>query len=518
MKVVTSDEMQEIDRKTIIEWGISGSVLMERAGLAVAQKIKQIYHHKKILVFSGSGNNGGDGMVVARILKSEGYDVKVILTSDAKKIRGDALTQYKIATKFDIPFFNSEYFLENHEKLLSQDIVIVDAIFGTGLSKEITGEIAEIIKLINKSCLPVISIDMPSGISSNTGQIYGISIKADCTVTFGLPKRGQFLYPGAEFTGKLFIEDIGFPKELVESDLLNVELVEKDKVSRLIPERKKYSHKGDYGHVLLLAGSRGKTGAALMSAKACLRTGAGLVTIGIPERLSDIFQQRVTEEMTLILPDNGDGTLSEKALDKIMDFAEKSADLIAIGPGLGVNNSIRKIVNELILKSKIPLIIDADGLNSISNPEIVLKKAESEIVLTPHPGEMSYLVNLSVTDIEKDRINKAISFASETGANIVLKGTPTIIASPEKKAYINPTGNPGMATAGSGDVLTGIISGFAAQKISVLDSCILGVYLHGLAGDIAAKKMGMHSLIASDIIHSLPKAFKYMKLKSQVCE
>ncbi len=508
MKVTTSNEMREIDSKTISEYGISGTVLMERAGLAISKKIQEMFNQKKVLVFAGSGNNGGDGMVVARILRSEGSDVKVILTADPQKIKGDALIQYQSAIKFNIPFYDSAYFLKNTIEFLSRDTIIVDAILGTGLSKEIKGELAKIIEIINMSKLPVISIDIPSGISSDTGQILGTSIKADYTVTFGLPKRGHFLYPGAEYTGKLFIENIGFPENLLESDSLNTELIEKDTICKLIPERKKYSHKGNYGHVFLIAGSQGKTGAAFMAAKACLRSGAGLVTIGIPERLSDIFQQRVTEEMTLLLPDNGEGRLSEKALDNIMDFAQKNAEVIAIGPGMGVNNATKKIIRALITESKIPLIIDADGLNSISDPKAVFKNANTEIILTPHPGEMSRLINLSVAEIERDRINKSITFASENRVRLVLKGVPTIIASPDRKAYINTTGNPGMATAGAGDVLTGMISGFVAQKLSTLDSCILGVYMHGLAGDITANNKGMHSLIASDIIDSIPEAFK----------
>jgi len=508
MKIVTSKEMREIDSKTITEYKIPGCVLMEKAGYAVASKIKELHHKNKVIVFSGSGNNGGDGMVTARILKSQGHEVIIILLCVVQNIKGDALTQYYAALKYGIPFYNAKYFLENHTELLKPDSIIVDAIFGTGLNKEITGEISEIINLINSSKLPVISVDIPSGISSDTGQILGTAIKAKYTVTFGLPKKGHLLYPGAEYTGNLFIENIGFPEELLESDTLKIELLEKNKVSLLIPERRNYSHKGNYGHVLIIAGSKGKTGAAFLSAHACLRTGAGLVTIGIPETLSNVFQQRVTEEMTLILPDKGNGTLSEKALSKILNFAEKNADLIAIGPGIGVSNETEKIVKALIVEFKKPIIIDADGLNSIKGDKDIFKKAKSQIILTPHPGEMSRLINSSVNNIENDRINKALSFATDTGTFTVLKGVPTVIASPDGMAYINSTGNPGMASAGSGDVLTGMISGFLAQQITPINSCILGVYMHGFAGDIAAMKKGMHSLIASDIIENIPEAFK----------
>lgn len=421
--------------------------------------------------------------------------------------------------------------ITNHPSIISHHPLIVDAIFGTGLTKNITGIFSEVVGLINKTMAPVISVDIPSGISSDTGQVMGYAVKADYTVTFGLPKRGHILYPGAEYSGKLFIEDIGFPRELLQSEKIRVELIEKDDVKGLIPGRRKYSHKGDYGHVLVIAGSMGKTGAAFMTAKACLRSGAGLVTIGVPESLSGIFQSRVTEEMTLILPDKGDGTLSVKAITTILDFINEKADILAIGPGLGVSNDIAKIVKTLTEKSQKPFVLDADGLNSIKGDSEIFKKAKASLILTPHPGEMAGLLRRKAGDrwqkagkenlrslnselrnkIEADRINTALSFSEETRTYLVLKGVPTIIATPDGRAYINSTGNPGMATAGTGDVLTGMISGFLSQNINPLDACILGVHMHGLAGDFAASEKGQHSMIASDIIKAIPSAFNSLK-------
>ncbi|MDP3261197.1 MAG: NAD(P)H-hydrate dehydratase, partial [Thermodesulfovibrionales bacterium] len=378
---------------------------------------------------------------------------------------------------------------------------------------------------INASDSPVISVDIPSGISSDTGQIMGEAVRADYTVTFGLPKRGHLLYQGAEYAGRLFIEDIGFPEELLHSEKLNAELIEKRDISLLIPERQRYSHKGDYGHVLVIAGSRGKTGAAFMCAKACLRAGAGLVTIGVPESLLDVFQSRVTEEMTLPLPDKGDGTLSSKALEKILEFLSEKADVLAIGPGISITDDTKKLVRELLLNSTAPAVMDADAINSLEGNKQILKKAKAPIILTPHAGEMARLLRqssvvsrqLSVKDaeliakIEKDRINTAMSFAKETGTYLVLKGVPTVIAEPEGRVFINPTGNSGMASAGTGDVLTGMLSGFLGQGLNPLEASILGVYMHGLAGDIAAKDKGEHSLIASDIIDAIPEAFSFLK-------
>jgi hydroxyethylthiazole kinase-like uncharacterized protein yjeF len=537
MKVITAEEMRQIDRETIEGCGIPGVVLMERAGLAVASKIKELYGRKKIIIVSGSGNNGGDGLVVARNLHNEGWDVKVFLTSRPEDLKGDALLQYKAAVNFGVDIQQIKGLLTN-PSIITHHSIIVDAILGTGLSKNVTDTLLEVISLLNKSSKPIISVDIPSGISSDNGQVMGEAVKAEYTVTFCLPKRGHFLYPGAEYSGKLFIEDIGFPEKLLRSEKFYVELLRKNDVTTLIPERRKYSHKGDYGHVLIVAGSRGKTGAALMAARACLRSGAGLVTIGVPESLSGIFQSRVTEEMTLILPDKGDGTLAGRASNLILDFLNESADLLAIGPGIGISAETKKLMKILIKNSSTPMVIDADGINSIKGERDVFLKAKAPIILTPHPGEMSRLLNpltplgnpplppfrkggragfekggitVTIQDIEKDRINTAIFFAKETGTYIVLKGVPTIVATPEGRAFINSTGNPGMATGGTGDVLTGMISGFLSQGVNPLQASILGVYMHGLAGDLAASEKGQHPMLATDIIDKISAAFYSLK-------
>ncbi|MFH1014950.1 MAG: NAD(P)H-hydrate dehydratase [Nitrospirota bacterium] len=514
MKVVTAEEMREIDRITIKNYGISGTVLMERAGLAIAEKIRELYERRKVVVLSGGGNNGGDGIVAARNLHEWGWNVKIVLLSRENKLSPDCLLQYKIAKKSGVPIEFRDYITEKD----LHSALVVDAIFGTGLSKNVTGKTAEVVSFINASDAPVISVDIPSGISSDTGQIMGEAVRADYTITFGILKRGHLLYPGADYTGRFFIEGIGFPEELLHSEKLKTELLGKRDISLLIPERQRYSHKGDYGHVLVIAGSRGKTGAAFMCAKACLRSGAGLVTIGIPESLLDVFQSRVTEEMTLPLPDKGDGTLSSKALEKILEFLFEKADVLAIGPGISVTDDTKKLVRELLLNSTAPAVIDADAINSLEGNKQILKKARSPIILTPHAGEMARLLQKSEvrsqksevnlrTIIENDRINTAVSFAKETGTYLVLKGVPTVIAEPEGRAFINPTGNSGMASAGTGDVLTGMVSGFLGQGLNPLEASILGVYMHGLAGDIAAKNKGEHSLIASDITDAIPEAF-----------
>ena len=517
--------MREIDKRTIEAYGIPGSVLMERAGLAVASRLKELFGRKRVVVIAGPGNNGGDGMVVARVLHNEGWDVEAFLISGPENLRGDALSEYTSAIKLGVRVQPVEELLVQHSSIFRRHSVIVDAILGTGLSKNITGKISEVVKVINRSGLPVISVDIPSGISSDNGQVMGDAVKAYCTVTFGLPKRGHLLYPGAEYAGTLIVENIGFPQEFLTSDRIRTELLEKDDVSRLIPERKKYSHKGDYGHVLIVAGSKGKTGAAFMAAKACLRTGAGLVTIGVPESLADVFQSHVVEEMVLVLPDRGDGSLSAKASNQILDFLHGSADILAIGPGIGVSAETEKVMKTLIKNAPSPMVVDADGINSLAGDKKILTGAKSPVILTPHPGEMARLMNEAqkagskgvgagvslIREIEKDRIDAAVRYAKETGTFLVLKGVPTIIATPEGSAFINPTGNAGMAKGGSGDVLTGMISGFLSQTGNPMHSCILGVYMHGLAGDIGASEKGQHSLIATDIIDKIPAAFHAIK-------
>jgi NAD(P)H-hydrate epimerase len=519
MKVVTADEMRSIDRKTIGEYGITGSVLMERAGLSVANNIKEIFNKKKVLVLSGGGNNGGDGLVAARTLFKWGWDVKVLMMSKKDKLSPDCLEQFKTAERICVP-------VEVRTSLTEKDIngsVIVDALLGTGINKPVTSPISDVIEILNKSDVQVVSVDIPSGISSDNAQVMGEAVRADYTVTFGLPKIGHLIHPGAEFSGKLFIEDIGFPEELLESDKLKTQTIENTDASILVPERTKYSHKGDYGHVLVLAGSRGKTGAAFMAARSCLRTGAGMVTIGVPESLSDIFQERVIEEMVLPLADSGNGTLSVKAFSDIIKFLTEKADLLAIGPGLALSTDITNLLKKLLKTATVPMILDADAINSLSGDKNIFKNVKAPVILTPHPGEMARLltqkskVRSKKSDekirikIKNDKINTAISFAKETGVYLVLKGAPTIISEPDGKVYINTTGNPGMATAGSGDVLTGMIAGFLAQGLNPLDASILGTYMHGLAGDSAASEKGMHSLIASDIIDKIPSAFFSLK-------
>jgi NAD(P)H-hydrate epimerase len=544
LKVSTAKEMQDIDRISINKYRIAGTVLMERAGLSVVNKINEIYYGntehpekllnragraqnidgKKVIILCGGGNNGGDGLVIARELHNQGRDVDVYLSVKPLELKGDAKANYTAAKKFGVNIFPVKHFMSGYRSLVKRQCLIVDALLGTGLSQDVRPLLSNVIRKVNKLSCSVIAVDIPSGISSDSGRIMGCAVKARHTVTFGLPKRGHFLYPGADFTGQLFIEDIGFPAVLLESEKIKIHLVQHSDAVSLLPERPAYSHKGTFGHVLLVAGSRGKTGAALMAAKACLKSGAGLVTIGVPESLVHTFQSRVTEEMILPLPDNGSGTVSCEAADPILSFSGKKASVLAIGPGLSLNKDISLLVCKLIAESNIPVILDADGINAVSGKERILKKSRVPVILTPHPGEMAGLLRQNTEyrtpgadrirkDIENNRIETALTFAKKTNTCLVLKGVPTVTASPEGQVFINSSGNQGMATAGTGDVLTGLIASFMAQKMLPQDAAVAGVYMHGLFGDAAAARKGTRSLVASDMINIMPAVLRNISVR-----
>lgn len=506
MKVATAKEMFAIDKKTIKGLGVPGLVLMERAGLKVAEVIEDNFPPGKVLVIAGPGNNGGDGLVAARELHNAGWNVKAAVIFSKNKLSPDCLHQYNLAKGAGV----AVVFKGRLDEADFHASLVLDAIFGTGLDRKVTGSAARAIESINASGQPVVSVDIPSGVSSDTGEALGKAVEADITVTFGLPKRGHLLHPGAGLSGEVIVEDIGFPFEYLEDEAIMCEALDDDDAFELLPERPEYSHKGDYGHVLVLAGSTGKTGAALMAARAALRTGSGLVTLGVPYTLLDPIMTSLIEEMALPLRDTGGGEFSARALEQVLKFVDSNADVLALGPGIGTNRETQRFVVELVKRCPAPMVIDADGLNCLVGKTGALKKACAPVVLTPHPGELSRLTGMKREDVERDRVGSAVGFAKKTASYVVLKGAPTVIASPEGRAFINTTGNPGMATAGAGDVLTGVIASLIGQSMDPFSASVLGAYLHGLAGDAAADDVGEHSLMASDIIAALPDAFSFL--------
>ncbi|MDA8087715.1 MAG: NAD(P)H-hydrate dehydratase [Nitrospiraceae bacterium] len=505
MKVASAEQMRMIDARTIEEYGIPGLVLMERAGLSVLGRIKELFRPQKTIVIAGGGNNGGDGLVVARLLKNSGWNVKVHFLSTARKASPECRAQLEAAKKFGVPVI----FTPPGEKDFHAALII-DAIFGTGLGREVAGRYADVIREINRFGEDIISVDIPSGISSDTGRVMGTAVRADFTVTFGLPKLGHVLYPGAEHTGRLFIEDIGFPRGLLDDRSIPCELIEKGQMALIVPERPLNSFKNTFGHVLALAGSKGKTGAALLCARAALKSGAGLVTMGIPEEVADVFQSRVLDEMTLPLASR-DGSISIGAMERIFSFIRERGDVLAMGPGLGVTPDIRRLVPEIVRTCPVPMVLDADALNALGGDPGVLAEVKAPVIITPHPGEMGRLTGRKGQEIEEDRLGAAASLSEKTGACVILKGARTVIAESGGRIFINPTGTPGMAKAGVGDVLTGMIAGFLAQGLNPLDAALLSVFTHGLAGEIAACKRGLHSMLASDIHDTIKDALEAIK-------
>lgn len=513
MKVVTALEMRHIDEETIRNIGIPGIVLMENAGLSVVNVIEKYFRKSgtsKVSIFVGKGNNGGDGLVIARHLKNKGYDVKIYLLSSSDKFQGDALINLQIVQNMglNIETILSEIDLEYHKAEVANSDLIIDAIFGTGLAGPIKGVSAKVVNFLNNTGLPIIAVDLPSGLDADTGKVEGECIKADVTVTMGLPKRGLLLYPGANFVGKIEIADIGIPSTVIELQDIKVNLLSTDNVGRL-PKRPSDSHKGNFGRVLVLGGSIGLTGASAMASESALRSGAGLVTLGIPKSLNPIMEVKLTEVMTLPLPETEEQTFSKKSYDNIMKIVN-NFDVVVIGPGMSRNPETSSLIRELCKSINKPKVIDADGLNAISDDKSILKYIDNNTIFTPHPGEMARLIGGTISDVQSDRINVAQKFAINNNVILVLKGVPTVIAEPSGEVYLNITGNPGLASGGTGDVLTGIIAGFIAQGLALKSAAILGVYIHGFAGDLAKKELGEAGMVAGDVIRYIPKAIKYL--------
>lgn len=500
MKICTSKEMQFIDRCTIEEYGISGVILMERAGLACCEEIDRYFTNAQaIAVLCGSGNNGGDGFAVARILHNKGRDVICYHLVDLAKVSGDAGVHLQMAIKSGVKLKSISEFTA----YASRFDLIVDAIFGTGLNREVSGDFAKCIDFVNTLGKPVLAVDIPSGVCANTGRVLGTAIKATKTVTFGLPKLGHFLHPGKALTGTLHIADIGFAQALLQSSDIKTSLFDKACAKSLMPARAEDSYKNNYGHVVIVGGLLSMSGSVVLASKACLRVGAGLVTIASTKEVLQTLSGQILEELTLPLPASSSGMIAELPFDKFQKY-----DVIAIGMGMGVSEDTKVFMQRLISSSEFPLVIDADGLNSLVGFSSKLKDAKCPIVLTPHHAEFSRLIGKSVSEIKSDRVTNALQFATSHNVVLVLKGSPTLIASPEGKCVINTTGNAGMATAGAGDVLTGMIAGFIAQGLAPYEASKLAVYLHGLSGDIASMHLSMHSLIASDLINFLSHAIK----------
>jgi len=517
MKVLTAAQMREIDRKAIEEIGLPGPILMENAGLQVVGVLRNelgLQAGDRVVVVAGKGNNGGDGLVVARHLFNQGLDIKVMLIGKTEEVRGDAALNLQIAQKIGVPIAEvcDELTWKKHRKLLKETPIIVDALFGTGLSSPLQGLYAEVVEEINRSGAFVVSVDLPSGLSSDTFEIIGPCVRADLTVTLAAPKIAHLFPPAEELVGELLVADISIPPFLMSDKALKLELVEMELLSPYFQPRPRDTHKGTYGHLLILAGSFGKTGAAALAGKAALKMGAGLVTVATAESCLPQVARVMPELMTEPLPETPARTVSEKALPRVLELL-KGKDALLIGPGLSTDPSTARMVLSLLDKLKnspIPVIIDADGLNILAAKPGSLKSLPKKTVLTPHPGEFSRLRGVSTQEALKNRLQLAPEFALNHKLYLVFKGYRTLVVSPDGRVMINPTGNPGMATGGAGDVLSGLIASEVMQVEGLLQAVVNAVFVHGLSGDLAAERTGEKSLTASDLIKYLPAAIKFL--------
>jgi ADP-dependent NAD(P)H-hydrate dehydratase / NAD(P)H-hydrate epimerase len=515
MKVVTSAEMREIDRVTSEKFGVSSLTLMDNAGSAVAEFALTAYPSAKNFgVICGKGNNGGDGFVVARKLHEAGKEVRVLLLADEKELRGDAAENYaKLPKSSSSPLKIAKGGVASAGEVFTC-AVLIDAILGSGFRPPVSGVYAEAIAKINATAAPVISVDIPSGANADVmGEQTGAVARSDAIVTFTAPRPAHVF--GNLTTGPTIIAPIGSPYDAIQSSL-SLNLITPKDIASLIGPRPRDSNKGMYGHALVVGGSVGKAGAAAMAGFSALRSGAGLVTVATPKSVLPTVAGFHPELMTEPLAETDAGSISLQALKALEQLAEKKT-VLAIGPGISRHEETAEVVRKIVVDSEIAIVLDADGLNAFEGRAKDVNRrdrrasaegAERTLVLTPHPGEMARLTGLPTAAIQRDRINVARSFAKEHDLILVLKGDRTIVAAPGGEAWINPTGNPGMATGGTGDILTGIVAGMIAQNPQrALEAVLAAVFLHGLAGDIARDQVGEHSLVATDLVRTLPQAF-----------
>ncbi len=505
MKLVTPKQMRDIDNEAIKDLAIPGVVLMENAGRGCTDEMEARFgplSSKKIVILCGRGNNGGDGFVIARHCLNRGASVSVFLLGRKEDVSKDAKINLDILLRmgFGVTEVEKKKDIPHLRGALSEGYLVVDAIFGTGFKGKVLGITKEVIEVLNSSNLPVISIDIPSGMSGDDGSVGNVCVRANLTCTMCLPKRGLYLYPGRLFAGEIKVIDIGVPSQIFKD--IPVELTETTTLKKFIPGRPPYGHKGIFGRVLILAGSPGMTGAAALSSLSALRTGAGLVYLGIPESLNHILEQKATEVVTIPLPETSKNTISPSAIGVLEKYPKP--DVVVIGPGMGIHEETGEFIIKVMDKTDVPILIDADGLNNLKEKDIVGVK-KKHLILTPHPGELSRLIGTRTEDINRNRIDIAISLSKKWRVTLVLKGAPTVIASNDR-CYVNTTGSSALATAGSGDVLTGIIAGLCAQGMETFSASALGVYIHGLSGDISAREKTEYGVIAGDVMENIPRA------------
>lgn len=507
MKILTAEQMREVDRRTI-EMGIPGIVLMENAGHRVVEFLAETFRplaEQRVVIVCGKGNNGGDGMVVARQLwtRLRPRELHVVLAGDPADLRGDAAENFRMLGVVGCPV------ARQITPEMRRATLVIDALLGTGLKGPVTGPMLEWIREINTGfpLARVVAVDIPSGVESDTAETPSEAVRAAYTVTFTAPKVGQILPPNCRYVGRLRVAAIGSPPELFEQDdSVFLSLVEAGEIGHLFAPRLPWAHKGDFGHVLVVGGSRGKSGAAAMAGLAALRAGAGLVTVASAASAIPVIASHAPELMTEPLPETAEGAVAEEAFPRICELAADK-DVLALGPGLGTNPQTAALVRRLFDELPQPMVVDADGLNALAGTPFHARGKTR--ILTPHPGEMARLLGTSSREVLADRVQAARSFALTRGVVLVLKGYRTLVASPDGRVRVNPTGGPGLASGGSGDILTGAIAGLLAQfPGEAAPVSAAGVYLHGLAGDLCTGERGEQALIATDLLKHFPEAMR----------
>ncbi len=512
MVILSPERMARYDQYAIQTWGIPSSVLMENAGRTTYRLMKDecLSQAKRIVIVCGRGNNGGDGFVIGRYALRDGYDVKIFLLCDKNALRGDAAINMRLFESLRGEIVEVNEYNEPVKMGLRHADVIVDAIFGTGLSKQVEGKEKLVIDEINRSGKLVVAVDIPSGIDGTTGRPLGAAVMAHHTYTFAYPKIGHLLYPGAYHTGRLTVVDISMP-DFIEKEIgIDGYVIDGDMIRGFLQRRMPWSHKGSYGHVAVIAGSPGKTGAAYMASQAALKIGVGLVTLLIPASLNNIMEVKLTEVMTYPVEDGGTGFFSGSSFNQVMDFI-KDKDVVVIGPGLSQDPETTGFVRRLYMEAEKPFIVDADGINAFIGHLDVIRESKRQAVFTPHPGELARLMDTTPKAINEDRIKKGKEFVEGTGVNLVLKGARTILITVDGRMYINPTGNQGLAKGGSGDVLTGFIGGFVGQGYDIVEASIFGTYLHGYIADTWIEDHTDMDLLACDLIDGSGAALREIR-------
>jgi NAD(P)H-hydrate epimerase len=514
--VFTGDEMRRVDERAVRELGIPGTTLMENAGRGAAEVIlarlaadRRPLRSRRVAIVCGKGGNAGDGFVVARCLARRGVRCDVVLTSPPADVRGDAAVKLRDLQKVRV---RPTHAVDPTAVagILARADLIVDALLGTGSRGAPDGFLAGVIDAMNAAGRPIVALDIPSGLPAGGGEPAHVVVRAEQTLTFAGLKRGLVEPPGRDLAGQVTVVDIGVPPDEVARGINTFTLGPED-VSKHFPRRKRAAHKGSYGHLLIVAGSVGKTGAAVLAADGALRSGVGLCTVATAASQQPVVASLVLEAMTEPLAEGAPGCVGTAAWDTLRALID-ARDAVAIGPGLGLGDETRALARRLVAEARTPMVVDADALTALVDHLEVLRKAPAPRCLTPHPGELARILGVPAADVQRDRVGAARAFATTHRVHLVLKGSVSVIADPAGRVILNPTGNPGMASGGTGDVLTGIVGAFLARGLAPGDALTSAVYLHGLAGDVAADRVGEESLIARDVVAALPEAFRRLGL------